>query len=149
MELLDLTIMELIKDEIDLAARWITIFMLRQKILIPAETLGTRMNNTPLFGSSSESSKEALPTVVLNTAMLNLRVRVFLLLLKISILVEKFTAKSNEYNTSGSASRAHFACVILLSTPTQTNGDDMHDQHPMPPLAPPTPQKFSDRSEFL
>ena len=80
------------------------------------------MHNTLVFCLSSVPSKDALPTVVFNAAMLNLRFRVFASLHKILIpadqwhakhtffflhvfgAIQKFVAESNEYNTCGSAS---------------------------------------------
>ena len=62
--------------------------------------------------------------------MLNLRVSIFVVPHKILIRAKNFVAESNEYNSCGSAYGVHFACGILLSTPTQTNVDDMHDKHP-------------------
>ena len=97
-----------------------------------------RRANTPVLCLSSVPSKDALPEVVFNVAMPNLRVRVYVLLHKILILAKQFVAESNEHNnTYGSASGAHFAFGILLSTPAQTNMDDMHDSschlHTCPP----------------
>ena len=51
------------------------------------------MRNTPAFCLSSVPSMDAMPTLVLDAAMLNLRFRVFVLFHKILIPADKWHAK--------------------------------------------------------
>ena len=92
-----------------------------------------RRTNTPVVYLSSAPSKDALPGVVFNVAMLNLRVRVYVMVHKTLVPTKKLVSDRNEYNTCGLASGAHLAYGMLLLTPTQMNMDDMHNKQPPPP----------------